>query len=102
MSVLKAMAHELFQIVQQLEVLQKFIDPSDVDAAADHHSLLQPIDSYSEQQLDYGFCCAADRFFIDKLSLKFNLACCYSRMPSRLDFTSGDEVGVKQGTALYM
>ena len=44
-------------------------------------------------------------FLVDKLSLKFNLACAYSRMPSRMELSwdnkTLDEKGSIQGAQLY-
>ena len=44
-------------------------------------------------------------FLVDKLSFRFNLACCYSRMPSRLDVNwspGNDEKGIHQAAQMYI
>ena len=58
-------------------------------------------DSYSEKDVNDGNSMKDwyMSFLVDKLSFRFNLACCYSRMPSRLDvnWSPGyDEKGIHQ------
>lgn len=67
----------------------------------EHQSFLRPVDSYSEIIIPYEQKTGFVQFLIDKLSLKFNLACSYGRMPSRIDFAEKTGVGVIQGAYLY-
>ena len=52
------------------------------------------LDSYSELNIDFQELPSSLKFILDKLSLKFNLATCYSRITARIDLNEQTGQGV--------
>ena len=113
---LKVQSKLLEKIISKYELLEKFIMGHCSESIADKKqdkldikfSFLGYIDSYTQLKVSERSKCEDGGllyFLIDKMTFKFNLATCFSRMSSRMDLSWSDkknqEKGVLQASLLY-
>ena len=68
----------------------------------EHDSLLYPLDYFSKSTLLYEQLSSKTQFLFDKLTLKLNLAICYSKIPSYLDYEANEGQGFITGSNYYL